>query len=183
VQFMHRAAEVELYRLLRALGIHRPLLVGHSDGASISLLYTALKVPPRPCGLALIAPHVFVEQRTLTGARAAVTAYSGGDLRQRLARHHADPDSAFQGWSQVWLRPEFRHWNIEAAVSSLRVPLTLIQGRDDEYGTLAQLHAIEARYGGRASVRVLDRCGHDPPRQRPEATAAAIAAIVPMTNL
>lgn len=177
VEFMHRAATHELHPLLRRLGIRKPILVGHSDGASIALLYAATGLQPAPSAIALIAPHVFVEPETIAGARRAVRAYEHGSLRKQLARHHADPDSAFGGWSGVWLRPDFRDWNIESRTAAVRCPLSVVQGDADEYGTLAQLRAIERRYQGRVAAHVLSGCGHDPARERPAQTLQALLAL------
>jgi pimeloyl-ACP methyl ester carboxylesterase len=175
VDFMHREAWDVLPALLRACAIERPLLVGHSDGASIALLYAARHPVAR---VAAMAPHVFVEDVCVTSIAGAARAYAAGELRARLARHHADVDNAFHGWADVWLSPEFRAWNIEDEVARVAAPLLVIQGRDDEYGTLAQVAAIAARARGPVDALALARCGHSPHRDRPEAVLAAIAAFV-----
>lgn len=173
--FMHREAEQVLPRLLAALGVERPLLIGHSDGGSIALLHAAAGHAVE--GLVLMAPHVFVEERTLEGIRAAVAAWRAGDLARGLERHHGDnARHCFEGWSGVWLSPAFRDWNIEAAAQAVSVPMLLIQGVDDEYGTLAQLEAIRRRARGPVRQLVLEACGHAPHRDRPERTVHAIAA-------
>src|SRR5690242_14687632 len=131
--FMHRQAHEVLPALLRALQIERPWLFGHSDGGSIALLHAA-RHPV--AGLVVVAPHVFVEDLSVTSIEAARVAYETTDLRARLARHHADPDSAFRGWNDIWLDPAFRDWNIEADIEPIRAPVLAVQGEDDEYGSL-----------------------------------------------
>ena len=177
VEFMHREALEDLPALLRRLDVRRPILVGHSDGASIALLYAAAGLSPPPLGLFLLAPHVFVEDRTVAAAVRARLDYETGDLRERLARHHADVDSAFYGWNTIWLLPQFRAWNIEAEVSRVRCPITVVQGEDDEYGTSAQAESIRARAPG-AEIVLLPECGHEPQRDRPVETLRALQAHV-----
>lgn len=176
VRFMHEEAAF-LPLVLAAAGVERTILVGHSDGASIALLHAAAR-PAGLLGLAVLAPHVFVEELSVTSIEKARIAYETTDLRGRLERHHgANVDVAFRGWNDVWLSPEFRAWNIEEDVAKIRVPCAVIQGRDDEYGTLAQVESIRARVPG-AEVIILEGCGHSPHRDRPEETLAAIAALV-----
>ena len=160
VTYMHEEAAL-LPALLRAHGIALPdaILFGHSDGASIALLCAAAH-PVR--GLVLEAPHVFTEEAGLASIERAREAYEHGDLRARLARHHADVDAAFWGWNGPWLDPEFRSWNIEGALPAVRAPMLVIQGAQDEYGTLAQVRAIERQAGGSVETLVLEGCGHAP---------------------
>jgi pimeloyl-ACP methyl ester carboxylesterase len=129
-------------------------------------------------GVVALAPHVFVEPISIASIQRAREQYEATDLRERLARHHADVDSAFRGWNDIWLAPAFRSWNIEASLPGIECPLLLIQGRDDKYGTLAQLDAIEARVRGPVERIVLDDCGHSPQRDQPEATLAAIRRFI-----
>jgi pimeloyl-ACP methyl ester carboxylesterase len=174
-RFMHEEALDVLPRLLDGLGIERPLLIGHSDGASIALIHAAAAQRPVQ-GLVCMAPHVFVEPvcvQSIAGIRQ--TYRTTGDLRQRLAKYHARVDDAFLGWADIWLEPEFLAWSIEDLISDIREPMLLIQGRDDEYGTLAQLDRIEARAKASTTRLVLDRCGHSPHRDQ---EAAVIDAIV-----
>lgn len=176
--YMHREARDALPELLGRLDIREPVLIGHSDGASIALIYaSAARSPVR--ALVLIAPHVFVEERTLAGIAAAREAYLSGGLKPRLARHHDDPDATFFGWNDIWLAPEFRAWNIEEYSPAIACPLLLIQGEDDPYGTTAQLAAIRR---GVASTQIeeliLPACGHAPQRAHPDAVLAAIAGFV-----
>jgi pimeloyl-ACP methyl ester carboxylesterase/GNAT superfamily N-acetyltransferase len=172
--FMHEEALEVLPALLAAIDAPEPVLVGHSDGASIALIYAAAH-PAQ--GVVAIAPHVFVEDICLREIERARTAYLEGDLRDRLARHHRDPDAAFFGWNDVWLDPAFPGWDITEEVARVTCPLLLIQGERDQYGTLAQLDAIEQRARGRVKRLHLD-CQHSPPTERPDETVAAIAEFV-----
>jgi pimeloyl-ACP methyl ester carboxylesterase len=149
VEYLHREALDVLPPLLDRLGLQRPVLVGHSDGASIALIHAGAGHPV--AGLALLAPHVFVEDRSVAGIASARDAYrSGGPggLRSRLARYHDDVDGVFWGWNDVWLSPAFRSWDIEDVLPAIDAPVLAIQGDADEYGTLAQLDAIEAGVRG-----------------------------------
>jgi pimeloyl-ACP methyl ester carboxylesterase len=176
VRFMHDEAYEVLPALLAAERIEAPILVGHSDGGSIALLHAA-RFPVR--AVVALAPHVFVEDVSVASIARAAVAYRSGDLRARLERWHgANVDCAFWGWNQVWLDPAFRGWNIEAEVAEIAAPLLVIQGSADEYGTMAQVEAIRRRARGRVETLVLEGCGHNPARERPEETLAAIAAFV-----
>lgn len=181
--YLHREAQLVLPTLLEAIGIVRPLLVGHSDGASIALLYAA-RFAPR--ALAIMAPHVFVEDVTIEGIRAARTAWTQGTLRDALGRVHADPDGAFFGWNDGWLTPAFRGWNIEAELTTIGCPVLAIQGHDDQYGTMDQLDRIAAGLArGRAppcTLLKLAACGHAPQRDQPATVRAAIAHLYRATR-
>jgi pimeloyl-ACP methyl ester carboxylesterase len=169
--FMHTEALHVLPQLLATLGIETPLLVGHSDGASIALIHAAHHAV---AGVAVLAPHVFVEEICL-GAIAKVRAsYEKSGLRQRIAKYHARVDDAFLGWADVWLDPRFRAWSIEELIPRIAAPMLLIQGAQDEYGTLAQLDRIEARAQAPTSRLVLDTCGHSPHRDQEQAVVDAI---------
>jgi pimeloyl-ACP methyl ester carboxylesterase len=175
--YMHVQAKEVLPALLAAVGIDvgrkRPWLFGHSDGASIALIYAAT-FPDAAAGLIVLAPHIFVEDLSVHSIELAKTAYGSTDLRRRLARHHRDVDSAFWGWNDIWLDPAFRHWNIESLLPSIRVPVLAVQGHDDQYGTMAQVDGLSACVP-QAEVIKLDGCAHSPHRDRPAAvTAAAI---------
>lgn len=171
--YMHREAFETLPCLLAALGVERPVLVGHSDGATIALLY-ASRHPVAGC--VAIAPHVFVEGVALAAIARARDAYPHG-LRERLARYHADVDNAFWQWNDVWLSDAFRAFDIRADCAAIRAPLLLVQGDTDEYGTLAQLDAI-AQAAPQARRCVLPRCGHSPHRDQPAALLAAVSAFL-----
>jgi pimeloyl-ACP methyl ester carboxylesterase len=174
-RFMHGEALDVLPKLLDALGIVEPLLIGHSDGASIALIHAA--AAGRPVGaLVLMAPHVFVEPICTSSIAMIRARYRTTDLRERLARYHAHVDDAFLGWADTWLLPEFAAWSIEDLLPRITAPMLLIQGRDDEYGTLAQLDRIERGARGPTARLVLDRCGHSPHRDREAAVLEAIVA-------
>jgi pimeloyl-ACP methyl ester carboxylesterase len=175
--YMHVEALSVLPALLDRLGIAEPVLVGHSDGASIALLHAGSGIRPVRALVAL-APHVFVEEMSIASIAEVRRQYDTTDLRERLARRHADPDAAFRGWNDIWLAPAFRSWNIEACLPGVRCPLLMIQGREDEYGSAAQLDAIERQVGGKVARIELAHCGHSPHRDQPEATLAAIADFV-----
>ena len=175
--YMHVEALTVLPALLDRLGIEEPILVGHSDGASIALLHAGSgKRPVR--ALVALAPHVFVEDMSIASIDEVRRQYETTDLREKLARRHADPDAAFRGWNDIWLAPAFRRWNIEGCLPGVRCPLLLIQGRDDEYGSAAQLDAIERQVGGTVARLELADCRHSPHRDQPEATLAAIVDFV-----
>ncbi len=176
-RFMHDEAFDVLPELLRSENIAAPLLVGHSDGATIALLYAARH--PDASGVVAMAPHLLVEPLTLESIRAAKTAFEDGDLRAQLERHHGDNvDDAFWGWNRVWLSSEFRTFHIEAELAAVTAPVLAIQGRDDPYGTLAQLDGLQRSVSGPLTVDILDACGHSPHRERAEATLAAIGDFV-----
>jgi pimeloyl-ACP methyl ester carboxylesterase len=182
VRYMHDEALVALPDLLQRLGIERPVLVGHSDGASIAVIFAgAAGMEPRlrPRGLVLMAPHVFVEDLTVESIAAVKRAYETTDLPRRLGRHHADGDRTFYGWNDIWLHPDFRAWNIEEYLPGIDCRVLLIQGEEDEYGTPEQLAAI--RRGVTAvpvEERLLPACGHSPHRDQSAATLEAIADFV-----
>jgi len=178
--FMHIQAQQFLPAFFAALGIDtrtdQPILIGHSDGASIALLYAAA-YPEHIRTAAVLAPHLFVEDATIKNIELARKAYLNTDLPQKLQRYHDDVDSAFWGWNNVWLSPEFKAWNIEDEVARIRCPILAIQGREDEYGTLAQVEHI-AQLATNVELYVIDDCRHSPHRDKPEQTADAIVAFV-----
>jgi pimeloyl-ACP methyl ester carboxylesterase len=173
--YMHDEARVVLPELLTVLAIREAVLVGHSDGASIAIVF-ASEHPDVVRGLVLEAPHVFVEELSVRSIAAIRTAYESQGLRERMARRHRDADRTFYGWNDIWLAPEFRAWNIEEHASRIAAPALLVQGVDDEYGSTAQLDAI----AGPATVRVdralLGACGHAPHRDRPAIVEAIATA-------
>ncbi len=174
VRFMHDEALHILPGVLDALRVEQAVLFGHSDGGSIALIFAAT-YPERVRGLVLEAPHVFVEDLSVASIARMKMAYETTDLRDRLARYHGNNvDIAFRGWNDVWLSPEFRSWNIEALLPRVTCPALMIQGVDDEYGTLRQVEAIAAQAGGRAETLVLADCGHVPHRDQPERVLAAV---------
>ena len=177
VDYMHDEALTVLPALLSELGIAAPILIGHSDGASIALIHAGSgRWPVR--ALVLEAPHVFVEDVTVASIEQAKVAYRTTDLGKRLARYHDDPDHAFWGWNDIWLDPAFRSWNIEAYLPGVRCSVLAIQGAEDEYGTLAQLDAIERGVSGPFERLVLARCKHSPHRDQEAATLEAMARFI-----
>jgi pimeloyl-ACP methyl ester carboxylesterase len=170
--YLHEEALVWLPRVLAALGIDRPVLLGHSDGATIGLIHAALPLA-NACGLIVMAPHVMLEPITRAGLAAAREAYASGSLKRGLARYHADVDSAFHGWNDAWLDAAFRDFDIRALLPSIRVPVLAIQGVDDEYGTLDQIDCI-ARAVPQGERLALERCGHSPQRDQPDRLIEAI---------
>jgi len=176
VDFMHRQAHEVLPALLRALdidGSQRPLwLLGHSDGGSIALLHAA-RFAHQVAGVVVMAPHVSVEPKAIASIRQARESYLHTDLKQRLARYHDDPDSAFWGWNDIWLHEPFTRWNIESEIAGITCPLLALQGVDDEYGTLDQIQAI-ARRLPHAQLVEIAQCGHSPHRDQPERVIAEV---------
>ena len=175
--FMHQQAQQLLPALLQALDIDTvaqpPWLLGHSDGGSIALLHAAM-FADRVAGAIVLAPHILVEDISLRSIAQTRVAYLKADLRQGLARHHDDPDSAFWGWNDIWLHPDFRAWSIADEIGHIRCPLLAVQGLDDEYGTLAQLHGIAQRVPQTRMLKLPD-CGHSPHRDQAAALTAAVA--------
>ena len=162
--FMRAQAHEVLPMLFDALGIRRPWLFGHSDGGSIALLHAARF---DVAGLVVVAPHLFVEDVSIASIERARVAFETTDLKQRLARYHDDPDSAFRGWNDIWLAPAFRAWNIEAELATIAAPVLAVQGADDEYGTLAQIERIQHALP-KTRLSVIPECGHSPHRDQPE---------------
>ena len=174
--YLHEQAHEALPALLAALDVRRPWLFGHSDGASIALLYAA-RFPEQCSGVVVMAPHIFIEEVTLAGIRQAREAYLNADLKIRLTRHHRDADSVFFGWNDAWMDPDFRGWNIEAELPRIACPVLAIQGEGDEYGTLEQIYGIE-RQAPRARALAIPQCGHSPHKDQPEAVGCAAANFI-----
>jgi pimeloyl-ACP methyl ester carboxylesterase len=172
VSYMHHEAQVVLPEILRQANIERPVLLGHSDGASIAILYAAM-FPDGAAGLILEAPHVFVEDISVSSIAQVRERYNETDLPQRLGRYHANVDSLFWGWNNIWLDPAFRNWNVEAFLDSIRCPVLVLQGAQDEFGTARQIEAIQRRIPW-ASAIVLDNCKHAPHR---DCCAASLTSI------
>jgi pimeloyl-ACP methyl ester carboxylesterase len=176
LDFMHRQAHEVLPALFEALDLdvsrEKPWLFGHSDGGSIALLYAA-RWPQHLSGAIVMAPHIVVEDLSITSIEKAREAYESTDLKARLARHHDDPDSAFRGWNDIWLHPPFRQWTIRGEIGSITCPLLALQGVDDEYGTLEQIRGI-ARRVPQARLAEIPGCGHSPHRDQPEAVIRVV---------
>jgi pimeloyl-ACP methyl ester carboxylesterase len=177
VRFMHDEATV-LVEVLEGTGVRAPVLVGHSDGASIALIYAGSGAGPRPRALVLEAPHVFTEPHGLASIAAIREQYRTTELRERLARHHLHVDVAFRGWNDVWLDPDFRAWNIEEYLPRITAPMLVVQGEDDEYGTWAQVEAIRRGAGGPVEVLAVPACGHSPHREHPDLVLGAMADFI-----
>jgi pimeloyl-ACP methyl ester carboxylesterase len=181
VRYMHDEALVTLPEFLDALAVREPVLVGHSDGGSIALIYAGAGRPV--CGgvkgLVVLAPHVFVEDISVESIALAKAAFANSDaFRERLGHHHADALATFRGWNDVWLHPDFRAWNIEEVLPRVTCPVLAIQGCDDEYGTMAQLDAVAKQVRGPVELLRLDRCGHSPHRDQPGAVLEALSGFV-----
>jgi pimeloyl-ACP methyl ester carboxylesterase len=174
VTFMHAQARDALPGLFKALDLddEHPILFGHSDGGSIALLYAAM-FPDRVQAIAVAAPHIFVEDITIANIEAARETYLTTDLPRKLGRHHDDPDSAFWGWNDIWLSPDFRAWNIEEYLGDIRCPVLAIQGEDDEYGTLDQIHGIQRR-APQTQLCIIPHCGHSPHKDQPATVIDAL---------
>ena len=173
-RFMDEEALEILQQVREQLGVEAPILVGHSDGATIALIHAAAR---HIAGVVAIAPHVLVEELTLRGIRATVSRFESGDLRKRLARHHRDPEACFRGWSDVWLDPGFRAWTLEPLLPRVACDVLVVQGNDDPYGSMAHLQTIERLAGGRVDTLALP-CGHAPHLERPRETLAAVREFV-----
>jgi pimeloyl-ACP methyl ester carboxylesterase len=177
--YMEDEALRVLPAVLRAVGFERGLLLGHSDGASIATIYAGGVIDHRVRGLVLIAPHFFVEDVSIRSIALARTAYETGDLKPRLAKYHgANVDGAFWGWNRAWLDPEFRRWDIRDAIGYIRVPILIVQGARDQYGTEAQIEvAMEESYCP-VDATIIAGAAHAPQLEAPDATLAAIGEFV-----
>jgi len=175
LDYMQREAHEVVPKLLDAIGFRRGLLVGHSDGASIAAVYAGAFRDARLAGVSLIAPHFFVEDFSLVEIAKAKEAYATTDLRAKLARWHADPDCAFRGWNESWLNPAFKLWDIRAFLPGIAVPVQVVQGEGDLYGTIKQVEAAQDLCGGPVEAALLPGIGHAPHREAPDLAARTIA--------
>jgi pimeloyl-ACP methyl ester carboxylesterase len=177
VRFMHEEALVSLPELRGRLGIDDAILVGHSDGASIALIHAGGGHAAR--GVAVMAPHVFIEPICIESIKKAASAFETTDLPARLGRYHRNARKSFYGWADVWLEPNFERWDIrDEYLPNVRAPVLAIQGVDDEYGTMAQLDEIAARVAGPCELLKLEDCGHAPFRDQAEKTLAALTRFI-----
>lgn len=176
LDYMTRHAEQVLPVLLNALAPKSLILLGHSDGATISAMYAGSHEDNRLQGVILLAPHFFTEDFGLAAIAEAKQAFETGDLRDRMAKYHKNPDHCFRGWNDAWLHPDFREWNVADCLDYIRVPVLAIQGHDDQYGSMAQLDEIAERCYSPVEQLRLDACRHAPHLDHPEKTTAAIAA-------
>ena len=175
---MHEEACEVLPRVLEAIGFQRGLLLGHSDGASIATIYAGSVQDHRVRGLVLIAPHFFTEDMGIAEIRRAREAFAAGAFREKLKRWHADVDCAFRSWSEPWLDPDFRKWDITEALGYIRVPILIVQGEDDQYGTLKQIEAAQQECFCPVETLVLPGIRHVPQREAPELTLNAVADFI-----
>jgi len=176
--YMHDEAADWVRPVLDAACVRECILLGHSDGGSIAALYAGTQADARLRGLALLAPHFFVEDISIAGIEAARDRYLTGDLRERLARYHADVDGAFWGWNGAWLNPAFRAWDISAEAAGIAVPTLVVQGLADPYGTAAQVAALQSVAGAWVRPALLAGVGHSPHLEATTATLEAVAAFV-----
>lgn len=179
-QFMTHQAEQVLPALFQALQVdsarHPPWLLGHSDGGSIALLYAAA-FPERVAGVAVVAPHIMVEELSVDSIAQTRHAYVHGDLRQRLARYHADVDTAFWRWNRVWLSTGFRHWSMADKLTAITCPVLAVQGVNDRYGTLEQVRGIARRLAQTQLLELVD-CAHAVHQDQPERLIESVAAFL-----
>jgi pimeloyl-ACP methyl ester carboxylesterase len=178
VSYMHAEALEVLPAVLEAIGFRRGLLIGHSDGASIATIYAGNVEDHRVRGLVLMAPHFFTEDMGIASIAAAGEAYRTTDLRERLARYHADVDNAFRGWNDIWLDPAFRKWDISEELAYIRVPILIVQGEADQYGTARQIEVAQEECYCPVEVTLLPGAKHSPHRDAPEAALDAVAGFV-----
>jgi pimeloyl-ACP methyl ester carboxylesterase len=178
LDYMHREALEVLPRVLETIGFHRGILIGHSDGASIATIYAGSVQDHRVRGLALMAPHFFVEDVSIAAIATAREAYATTDLREKLARWHADVDNAFRGWNDAWLDPEFRNWDITEMLAYVRVPILIVQGEDDQYGTAQQIAVAKEECYCPVEALLLPGARHSPYREAPAETLSAVSEFV-----
>jgi pimeloyl-ACP methyl ester carboxylesterase len=175
LDYMHVEALDVLPKLLEGIGFRRGILLGHSDGASIAAIYAGSHQDHRVQGLALIAPHFIVEDISVKSIAEIKTAYETTNLKEKLARWHRDVDNAFYGWNGAWLDPKFRDWDISDYLAYIRVPVAILQGADDQYGTVRQIEIAQEECYCPVDVTVIPDAGHSPHREAPDVTLAAIA--------
>ena len=178
VSFMHEEARVVLPRVLAAIGFRRGILFGHSDGASIATIYAGSIQDHRVRGLVLMAPHFFTEESGLAEIRRAREEFRSGALREKLKRWHADVDCAFRTWNEPWLSPDFKSWDITEALGYIRVPILIVQGADDQYGTLKQVEAAQQECFCPVETAILPGARHSPHRDVPELTLRTVAGFI-----
>lgn len=177
LDYMTREGDT-LRRLFDVLGLTRVTLLGHSDGATIAAIYAGHQHDPRVEGLVLMAPHFFAEDCTLAAIRDARVAYEDGGLKARLTRHHRHVDVAFYGWCDAWLDPGFKTWDVSEVIENWRVPVLAIQGREDPYGTIAQVEMIRDRAQVTVQIQMIDDCAHAPHAEAPAETLATVTRFV-----
>lgn len=175
LDFMTREAKEVLPQILDQMGFQHGILLGHSDGATISAIYAGSVQDHRVRGLILMSPHFFTEPDGLAEIAKSTEAFETGGLREKMQKYHRDADGAFYGWNRVWLDPDFEDWNVAEVIDFLRIPTLAVQGRDDQYGTLAQIQEIDVRSYAPVDIAILDDCKHAPHQEQTTQTLAAIA--------
>ena len=178
LDYMSREAVESLPDVLAATGADSYIMFGHSDGATIAAVYAGLVDDARLRGLILMAPHFFTEPMGLAEIEKARTAFQETDLKARMAKYHRDPEVAFRGWNVAWLDPAFKALYVASAIDSFQVPTLVLHGREDQYGTMAQLQEVEQRSPAAVELVVLEACRHSPQVDQPEATLAAVSAFM-----
>ena len=177
--YMHAEGLNILPELIETAGIQDCILIGHSDGGSIAIIFAGGTAAVSLRGVITEAAHVFCEDISVRSIAMARESFLNGDLRSKLEKYHgANTDCAFWGWNGAWLHPDFMDWNLEAYLPEIRVPLLAIQGEKDEYGTVAQIEAIGRQAGGGAQTILLSGCGHTPHKDRPQATLEAMSRFI-----
>ncbi|MFK7997071.1 MAG: alpha/beta fold hydrolase [Granulosicoccus sp.] len=176
LDYMTLEAVDVLPQVLETIGVERAILIGHSDGATIAAIHVGSIVNPYIEGVVLIAPHFFTEAEGLSEIAKAYEAFMEGGLRERMGKYHRNPDNAFLGWNGAWLHPDFQSWNVESVLDDIRVPVLSIQGREDPYGTLAQINVVAHRVThASVSTLILDGCRHAPHLEHGKEVVDAIA--------
>jgi len=179
ITFMHDEAITVLPEVLETFQIRETILFGHSDGGSIALIFAGSRKSGRLRALILEAPHVFVETLSIESIIKAKENYEHGSLKTSLERYHGtNVESAFRGWNDVWLNPEFHSWNIESFLPAIDIPVLVIQGANDQYGTLRQVEAIRNSSSGIVQTLVLPECGHSPHRVQPDAVLESVSNFI-----
>lgn len=182
LDYMTGEATTVLPAVLDAIGFQRGVLLGHSDGATISAIYAGSIEDHRVRGLVLMAPHFFTEDMGLAEIAKAKIAFETSDMAARMSKYHRDPENAFKGWNDAWLHPDFKVWNVAEVTDYLRIPTLAIQGREDQYGTLAQINEIETRSYAPVEVEIVESCAHAPHLDQPEQVLAAVAEFLTRLN-
>lgn len=179
IRFMHAEGLLTLPALIQAAGIGKAILIGHSDGGSIALIYAGGTAAPALLGVITESAHVFCEPLTVMAIEKARHNYRHQGLKAALEKYHGpNTHCAFWGWNDTWLDPEFLHWNIEDYLPGISVPVLAIQGAADEYGTLAQVDTISAQAGAGAEVCIFENCGHAPHKKKPDATLNVMSSFI-----
>ncbi len=178
LDYMTREAVDVLPQVLDVIGLQRGILLGHSDGATIAAVYGGSVSDQRIRGLILMAPHFFTEEMNVAEIAQTKVTYETTDLKAKMAKYHRDPDNTFRGWNDSWLNPDFNAWNVADVIDYLRIPVLAIQGRQDQYGTMAQIQEIQNRIYSPVDVEILDDCRHSPHLDQPKKTLQAVADFV-----